>query len=75
MNKIKEIILSWSAMVNPTEEQKQDAEERLKICIACEHWKINALNMEYCEKCGCLTKAKVFSPKGLQACPEGKWNV
>lgn len=74
-SKIHEIIVSWATYINPTEEQKAVAEERLKICFSCEFWKINDLNMEYCSKCGCLTKGKVFSPKGIQACPENKWNV
>jgi hypothetical protein len=73
MNKLREIIESWATMMNPTEEQKEVAEQRLKTCLSCEFWRINKLNIEYCDRCGCSTKAKVFSPKGLEACPEKKW--
>lgn len=73
--KIKEIVESYATMVNPTEEQKEVAEERLKVCMGCEFWAENALGIQYCKKCGCATKAKIFSPKGLQACPENKWEI
>jgi len=67
MNKIKEIILAYATMVNPTEEQKKMAEIRLETC--------NAVGIEYCGKCGCATKGKIFSPKGIQACPLSKWKI
>ena len=75
MNKIKEIILSYATMLNPTEEQKKIAEIRLATCMNCEEWKENELGIEYCGQCGCATKGKVFSPKGIQACPLYKWEI
>lgn len=75
MNKIKEIVIAWATMMNPTEEQKRDAEIRLATCMNCEKWRTNEFNVNYCSECGCATKAKVFSPKGLNACPLGKWKV
>lgn len=72
MNKIKEIILSYATAINPTEEQKLLAEKRLEVCTNCEYWVQGALR-DYCSKCGCTTSAKVFSPNGAEACPEGKW--
>lgn len=75
MNKIKEIVLSYAAMVNPTEEQKAMAEIRLATCMECEQWKENALGIEYCGMCGCATKGKIFTPKGLEACPLKKWKI
>lgn len=75
MNKVKEIIMAWSTAINPTEEQKEIAQERLKVCMNCEFWKESAVGIKYCSKCGCATKAKVFSPKGLQACPMQKWEI
>ena len=75
MNKIKEIILSYATMVNPTEEQKAMAEVRLATCMECEEWKQNVVGIEYCGMCGCATKGKIFSPKGIQACPLSKWEV
>ena len=74
MNKIKEIILSYSAKFNPTEEQKKIAEKRLEICMGCEFCVQSAL-IYYCDKCGCFTSAKVFSPVGADACPEKKWTI
>jgi len=75
MNKIKEIVQSYARMINPTEEQKRVAEERLRVCTGCEFWAQNPAGIHYCKRCGCATKAKVFSPKGLNACPEGKWEI
>lgn len=75
IDKIKEIVQSYATMINPTEEQKEIAEERLKICVTCEFWAKNAAGIEYCSKCGCALKAKVFTPRGLQACPEKKWTL
>lgn len=72
MNQLKEIFLSYVAMANPNEEQKEVAEKRLAICMGCEFWVQSAIR-DYCGKCGCTTSAKVFSPKGANACPEGKW--
>lgn len=75
INKIKEIVESYARLINPTEEQKAVAEIRLRTCTGCEFWAQNAAGIHYCKRCGCATKAKVFSPKGLNACPEGKWEV
>jgi hypothetical protein len=75
MNKIKEIVLSYANMLNPTEEQKYMAEIRLATCMACEQWKENNLGIEYCGMCDCATKAKIFTPKGSGACPLKKWTI
>jgi hypothetical protein len=75
MNKIKEIILSYATMVNPSEEQKKMAEIRLATCMECGEWKENAVGIEYCGMCGCATKGKIFSPRGIQACPLSKWEI
>lgn len=72
MNKLKEILLSYAASFSPTDEQKQLAEKRLSICMACEFWVKGAVR-DYCDICKCTTSAKVFSPKGASACPQGKW--
>ena len=63
IEKIKEIVTSYARMANPTDEQKEVAEERLKICMTCEFWAENAAGIEYCKRCGCATKAKIFTPK------------
>lgn len=75
MNKIKEIVVSWATMLNPTEEQKRIAEIRLQTCMQCDRWKTNGLDVHYCSECGCATKAKVFTPRGLSACPLNKWTI
>jgi hypothetical protein len=72
MNKVKEILLSYITAMNPTEEQKEVAEKRLEICVSCEHW---AQNPERCSLCGCLTRGKIFSPRGTDACPAQKWTI
>jgi hypothetical protein len=74
MNKVKEILLSYMTAMNPTEEQKEVAEKRLEICATCEFWK-HSLVRDFCSKCGCTTKQKVFSPVGSGACPEKKWTI
>lgn len=74
MNKLKEIIISYATKFNPTEEQKEVAEKRLEICMACEHWVQTSIR-DYCGKCGCTTSAKVFTPVGANACPEKKWTI
>jgi hypothetical protein len=43
--------------------------------MKCEEWKQNAVGISYCGKCGCATKGKIFSPKGVNACPLGKWII
>lgn len=75
MNKIQEIIQSYARMVNPTPEQKKLAELRLMTCMTCDEFAKNKIGLEYCKKCGCATKAKIFSPRGMQACPLDKWFV
>ena len=75
MNKVKEIILSYAKLLVHNEEELKIAEIRLGTCMGCEQWKQNAVGIEYCDMCGCLTKGKVFSPKGIQACPLSKWKI
>jgi hypothetical protein len=43
--------------------------------MTCEFWAENSAGIEYCKRCGCATRAKIFTPKGLEACPEKKWTV
>jgi hypothetical protein len=73
MNKITEIIKAWATAINPTAEQKLYAEIRLETCMECEHWQEALIST--CKLCGCATKGKVFSPRGIQACPIGKWKI
>jgi hypothetical protein len=75
MNKVKEIVIAWATAMNPSEEQKEVAEIRLQTCMGCEFWKENSMGLAICSRCGCATKAKVFSPVGSKACPEQKWSI
>lgn len=63
-----DIVKSWAAAANPSDEQLQTARERLSICHSCEHMVKDPF--ERCGKCGCPLKGKVFSNNG---CPVGKW--
>ena len=72
MNKMKEILISYVTAFNPTQEQIEVAEKRLSTCMECEFWVQSTIN--YCDKCGCPTSAKVFSPLA-NACPEKKWII
>ena len=71
MNKVKEIILSYAAKINPTDEQKALAEKRLEVCVGCDQW-VQSQIRDYCDICKCTTSAKVFSPVRA-ACPLSKW--
>ena len=72
MNKIQEILASYMTKYTATDEQKELASNRLEICAKCEFW-VQSPIRDYCKKCGCTTSAKVFSPKGADACPEKRW--
>lgn len=74
MNKVKEIIIAYARSFNPTEEQSAIAENRLETCLSCDKW-VQGTIRDYCSACGCTTSAKIFSPRGSEACPEGKWQV
>jgi hypothetical protein len=46
-------------------------EQRLAICGDCEFQKTMAIIGRYCEKCGCILKAK--TKLKWTKCPIGKW--
>lgn len=71
MNKVEEIFTSWRIAIDPNQEQKELASERIKICDECEFKK--TFPIIHCGECGCALKGKIFSPvKG--ACPKNKWS-
>jgi hypothetical protein len=70
MNKIEEIVKSWAISFNPTEEQQENAVNRLNICHSCEHMERGVFDK--CGLCGCFLKGKVFSPRE-KACPDGRF--
>lgn len=72
---LKEIAVSWFRAANPTEEQKARAEHRLSVCDSCPAKEFSNLTKTYkCGECGCYLNKKVFTPKGKDACPLGKWD-
>jgi prolyl 4-hydroxylase len=73
MNKVEEIFKSWNIAFNPNDKQTEIASKRIEICNSCEYKK-NSLGVNYCSKCGCALKAKIFSLR-KNSCPEGKWNI
>lgn len=69
-----EIALAWYRATNPTPEQQDLAIERLAICDTCE-FKVPATGKgSYkCSACGCPLHKKIFSSRGPNMCPKGKW--
>lgn len=69
-----EIAQSWFRVGKHTEEQKLIAEERTKICDGCDQKSYDAFRVYFkCNACGCPLQAKVYSPRGPDACPLKKW--
>lgn len=66
-----EIAKAWVIAANPTPEQKELADKRIKICNECENLKFEKfLNFHYCGKCSCVISKKNFADT---KCPENKW--
>jgi hypothetical protein len=57
-----------------TQEQLEIAQNRVDTCLICENFTKNTNNDYLCKKCGCSTKAKIFSPNANE-CPEQKWKI
>jgi hypothetical protein len=72
MNKIEEIFKAWGIMFNPKDIQTELAAARMEICDGCDSKKTTPII--HCGECGCLLKAKIYSPK-IGACPRGKWTA
>lgn len=73
---LKEIAVAWVRSFNPTPEQQATAEQRLAICDDCPAKEYAEIVKTYkCGACGCYLNKKIYSPKGPDACPLGKWPV
>jgi hypothetical protein len=48
------------------------AKDRVDVCLTCENFTQNQNKDYFCRKCGCSTRAKIFSPN-KEECPEQKW--
>lgn len=71
----KEIFEAWKISMNPTEQQENLAQERLKICLGCSYRKevLNGVKWSaFCSDCGCPLNKKVFS-KIFNPCTQKKW--
>ena len=73
MNKIKEIVTAWATSFNPTDEQKELAENRYEICKSCPKLE-EKMGYEICGECGCPIKKKIFTQKQQNTCPLNKWD-
>lgn len=65
MKKLSQILLGWWYMV--TNQNNFIAQQRLKVCITCEHRKLGV-----CKLCGCVLQAKARLNE--EDCPAGKWH-
>jgi hypothetical protein len=85
LGKIREIVTAWSIAINPTQEQKRIAEQRLQICngervdaygerFRCEYIS-DIMGGQICKKCTCPLQGKIFTPHELGGCPENKWTI
>lgn len=74
-NKVKEIAQSWIIAANPTNRQKELAQQRYNICISCKYYGKSRpiTGEEYCTDCLCPLDKKIFSPK-KDACPQKFWS-
>ena len=70
---IKEIIQAWITSHNPTAEEKEIADTRLKICQQCPAYK-SMLKFYICSDCGCPIPKKVFA-KNKESCPKRIWPI
>ena len=68
MSKLEEIITGWTNLTLGN--NKEQAEERAKICIECPKMKDNFCNRSL-GGCGCYLPAKTANP--TSKCPDGLW--
>lgn len=76
----KEIVGSWYNKINHTPEQKELADKRFEVCLACPYKQEILKGQQWtlkCGKCGCPLAGKVYTkkthldPNG--SCPLHKW--
>jgi len=68
----REIIKAWTISFNPTDEQRNLAEQRGKICDECPSKLPMAGIMPICKECGCPIGKKIFTDS-YNPCPLKKW--
>jgi hypothetical protein len=69
-----EIGRAWIIAANPTNIQKELAQQRYSVCIECSHYKKSRpiTHDEHCGVCLCPLSKKIFS-NIFNECPKGKW--
>jgi hypothetical protein len=67
---IKKIIKAWKISFNPTESQRNLAEERLAVCLKCN--KYGDYKIPICTVCSCPISKKIYSDN-YDECPLSKW--
>lgn len=75
MTNLKEIIEAWVISNNPTEKQRNLAEERSKICESCPSRRTLTKKLKittYCSECGCPIVKKIFT-NSFNPCDLKKW--
>jgi hypothetical protein len=71
----KEIYEAWKISFNPTKQQEDLAQKRLKVCIDCEYRSEMVKGVKWsalCTDCGCPLNKKVFATT-FNACTQKKW--
>jgi hypothetical protein len=74
--KFKDIGQAWITAANPSQEEKEKAEDRLSKCNDCEFKRQNTtlIDFYYCELCNCPLDKKIFA-QDKESCPEKKWTI
>lgn len=69
-----DITKSWAKRINPSKEELELANKRIKVCNTCEHRKV-LINFGQpifkCELCTCPIKSLVYTE--AKTCPKGFW--
>lgn len=71
----QEIITAYVTKFNPTKEQQELADARIRICNECpnkKHEGKGKLGFWRCGVCGCALSGKIFTRRE-DACPEHRW--
>lgn len=74
-SQLGDIAIAWYRSIHPTPEQQDLAMQRLSVCESCDQLvSARSLEKDYrCGACGCPIHKKIFSPRGPDKCPLGKW--
>lgn len=68
-----DIIRAWWIASNPTPQQSEMAQKRLKICNECDSMVDSVVFTKKCNECGCPIGKKIFTDV-MGSCDLKKWN-